>query len=136
MFALAREFGLQRFPSVIAGVCFSLGGVLGGVTWGYMVDSAICTPPDLFVPASGIEGGEPGHNLINAALGGFSMGMAVLAGGLHMPIMCGYEGLGADASRGRWLCCSSPPSGLAGAAGRASPRRRTSAGRTSLPWKV
>ncbi len=97
MFALAREFGLKRFPSVIAGVCFSLGGVLGGVTWGYMVDSAIWLPLIFLFLLRALKAESRGRAAINAALGGLSMGMAILAGGLHMPIMQALAAVGAVA---------------------------------------
>jgi hypothetical protein len=44
MFALAREMGLSRFSSTIAGICFAFGGFVVHGEWPDMIQSAIWLP--------------------------------------------------------------------------------------------
>ncbi len=44
MFALVRDFGLSRFSAFVAGLCFSLGGVVAGLGWLDFLESSIWLP--------------------------------------------------------------------------------------------
>jgi hypothetical protein len=87
MFALARELGLRRFPSVIAGICFSLGGVVAAASWPDMLHSAIWLPLVFLFLLRAIRAEGLRRALLNAALSGLGLGLAVLAGRLHMVMM-------------------------------------------------
>jgi hypothetical protein len=95
MFALARELGLRRFPSIIAGICFSLGGLLGGVAWPDMVDSAIWLPLIFLLLLRALKAENAGRSALYASLSGLGLGMAILAGRLHLPMMQALAVLGA-----------------------------------------
>ncbi len=87
MFALARELGLRRFPALIAGICFSLGGLTGAVAWPDMVNSAIWLPLVFLFLLRALRAETTKRAALNASLGGLSLGTAILAGRLHMPVM-------------------------------------------------
>ncbi len=89
MFALAREFGLNRLSSLVAGMCFSLGGFVGRIGWPDMLQSAIWLPLVLLFLLRAMRTPALRRCLLNAALGGLAMGMAILGGRLHMVIMQG-----------------------------------------------
>src|SRR5271165_4521047 len=86
MFALAREFGLNRLSSLIAGICFSLGGFVARIPWPDMLQSAIWLPLVVLFVLRAVRTPTLGIALLNAGLAGLSMGMAVLGGRLHMVV--------------------------------------------------
>jgi hypothetical protein len=87
MFALARELRLRRFSSVIAGICFSLGGLVGRAPWAFLVHSAIWLPLIVLFLLRALRAEKTGRAALYASLSGLSLGLAILAGGLHMAIM-------------------------------------------------
>src|SRR5271169_2766195 len=89
MFALAREFGLNRFSSLIAGICFSLGGFVSRIGWPDMLQSAIWLPLVFLFLLRALRAPIPQRCLLNASLAGLAMGMAILAGRVHMVMMQG-----------------------------------------------
>ena len=87
MFALTRELGLRRFSSIIAGICFSLGGLVGGVLWTYMVHGAIWLPLVFLFLLRALRAAGTKRAALYASLSGLSLGLGVLAGGLHTSMM-------------------------------------------------
>jgi hypothetical protein len=90
MFLLACEIGLGRFASLVAGLCFSLGGFLGGpVAWGWphLLDSGIWLPLILLFLTRSLRHPDLLRAILNACLAGLGLAMVVLAGGLHLAIM-------------------------------------------------
>jgi hypothetical protein len=87
MFALAREFGLRRFPSLVAAICFSLGGLLGAVSWPDMVDSAIWLPLIFLFLLRALRAELLQRAVLYASLTGLALGLSILGGRLHMAIM-------------------------------------------------
>ena len=88
MFALARELKLSRFTALVAGLCFSLAGVIeNNMSWPDMLHSAIWLPlVALFLFRSFVEV-RPRRVLMNGALSGLFWGLSILAGRLHIAIM-------------------------------------------------
>ncbi len=87
MYALVREFGLRRFSAIIAGICFSLGGFVGHAGWPHMLHSGIWLPLIFLFLLRGIRAGSRKHAFLNSSLSGIFLGLAILAGGLHVVIM-------------------------------------------------
>ena len=87
MFALVRQIGLSRFAAIIAGICFSLGGFLINVSWAHIYGSAIWLPLIFLFLIRAIDARTVKRCLLHASAGGLMMGMAVLAGGIHVVIM-------------------------------------------------
>ena len=88
MYWLARDLKLERTPAVIAAVCFGMGGTLiHNVSWPHIVQSGIWLPLVFLTCRRALEA-ESWRRTLSYAWGcGLAMGMAVLAGGLHMVIM-------------------------------------------------
>jgi hypothetical protein len=89
MFMLAREFGLTRLSSLIAGMCFSLGGFVSRIGWPDMLQSSIWLPLVFLFLLRALRATALPRCLMNAGLVGLAMGMAVLGGRVHMVIMLG-----------------------------------------------
>jgi hypothetical protein len=87
MFALARELGLGRFPAMVAGLCFSLGNFLAISSWPHFWETGIWLPLVLLFLLRALRAEGRRTLLRNAVLGGLSLGLAILAGGLHIAIM-------------------------------------------------
>ena len=87
MFVLIRELGLSRFAALIGGVCFSLGGFLAGAGWPHILGSGIWLPLIFLFLLRATRAETVGQAALHAAAGGLSLGIAILAGGLHMVIM-------------------------------------------------
>ncbi len=88
MYALVRELGLRRFAAIVAGICFSLGGFvarLGG--WPHMLHSGIWLPLIFLFLVRGMRAGTTKQALLNSSLSGICLGLAILAGCLHVVIM-------------------------------------------------
>ncbi len=95
MFALGRELGLRRFPSVVAGICFSLGGSLGGVAFLDWVETGIWLPLVFLFLLRALKAETTRKAAFYASLTGSSMGLAILAGRLHLSMMQALAVLGA-----------------------------------------
>jgi hypothetical protein len=86
MLLLARELGLGWFAGYTSAICFALGGVVGKVSWPDYLDSAIWLPLlFLFLMRALRRGGRA--RIRDACLAGTALGLAVLAGRLHVAIM-------------------------------------------------
>ena len=87
MFALIRELGLDRFPALLAGVIYSLGGFVGVVPWPHLMESTIWLPLQFLLMLRALGAPEARRWLLYAALAGLTLAMSILAGGLHMVMM-------------------------------------------------
>ena len=87
MFALIRELSLSRFPALIAAVCFSLGGFLAGIGWPHLLGSGIWLPLIFLFLLRATKANTVRQAALYAAASGLSLGIAILAGGLHIVIM-------------------------------------------------
>lgn len=87
-FCLARELQLSVFAGLIAGICFSFGGVVGRLPeWPHLLDSAMWLPLIFLCLLRAMQARYPGGTVLYSSLCGLSLGMSVLAGGLHFAIM-------------------------------------------------
>ena len=90
MYRLVRELELGEFPAILAGICFSFGGMLGHIPeWPHLLNSGIWLPLIFLFLLRAMKAGNWRRALLYAAVCGLSLGMAILAGGLHMAIMQG-----------------------------------------------
>ena len=87
MFALIREMGLNRFPALIAGLSYSLGGFVGAAPWPHLLDSAVWLPLQFLLTLRALHADTMRRSLTYAALGGVTLGLSILAGGLHIVMM-------------------------------------------------
>lgn len=87
MFALVREFGLNRFSALLAGICFSFGGFVSRMQWPHMLESSIWLPLIFLFFLRAIRAGCTRGAIRSAVLGGLMLAMSALAGGLHVVIM-------------------------------------------------
>ena len=87
MFALARELGLSRLSSLVAGICFSMGGFVGRISWPDMVQSAVWLPLVFLFLLRALRAPGGRGRFLNAALAGMAMGAAILGGRIHIVIM-------------------------------------------------
>jgi hypothetical protein len=87
LFLLAREFGLSRFASFVAGICFSLGGFVARMGWPHMLESSIWLPLIVLAFLRALRAGDIRRLVRNASLGGMALGMSILAGGFHVVIL-------------------------------------------------
>jgi len=107
MFFLARAIGLRRFSALVASLCFSLGGFMGGpVAWGWphLMDSGIWLPVILLFLMRSLRHPDLLRSILNACLAGLALAMVILAGGLHLAIMDALvvAGAGAVFACGAW----------------------------------
>ena len=86
MFALIRELGLDRFPALLAGLCYSLGGFVGVIPWPHFLESSVWLPLQFLLMLRALEASGR-RSLLYAALAGLTLGMSILAGGLHIVMM-------------------------------------------------
>ena len=88
MFFLAREIGLKSgFAAFVSTLCFTLGGFVGRVGWPNMLDSAIWTPLIFLCLLRALNSDNGRRRILYACCSGLSLGMAILAGSLHVAIM-------------------------------------------------
>jgi len=87
MFALVRALGLSHYAALVAGACFSLGGMVGRVGWPDMLDSAAWLPVIVLFLLRAINARRPLPGLLYAGLAGLALGLAILGGRLHIAIM-------------------------------------------------
>ncbi len=87
MFALIREMGLNRFPALVAGLCYSLGGFMGAAPWPHLLDSAVWLPLQFLLMLRALQAPALRRSLTYAALCGLTLGLSILAGGLHIVMM-------------------------------------------------
>lgn len=88
MYWLARELGLRTLASVIAGLCFSLGGFLAHLPdWPHLLESGIWLPVMLCALLKAVRAESPRRSCAWAVLSGLGLALSILAGGLHIVIM-------------------------------------------------
>lgn len=87
MFALVRELGLRRYSAMIAGISFSLGGFVARMSWPHMLESSIWLPLIFLFLLRACKAHTMPQSWLQASLSGLSLGMAVLAGGLHIVML-------------------------------------------------
>ncbi len=87
MFALIHELGLGRLAALIAAVCFSLGGFLVRAGWPHILGSGIWLPLIFLFLVRAMKAETLRQAALRASACGLSLGIAILAGGLHMVIM-------------------------------------------------
>jgi hypothetical protein len=87
MFALIRELGLSRFSALVAGLCFSIGGIVGRVPWPHLFESALWLPLLFLFLLRALRAASWRRAGLYAALAGVTLGMSILAGGLHFVMM-------------------------------------------------
>jgi len=87
MFALIREMGLSRYAALLAGLCYSLGGFVGTAPWPHLLESAVWLPLQFLLMLRALQTPAPRKSLTYAALAGLTLGLSILAGGLHIVMM-------------------------------------------------
>ena len=87
MFALIREMGLSRYAALLAGVCYSLGGFVGTAPWPHLLESAVWLPLQFLLMLRALQAPALRQSLTYAALAGLTLGLSILAGGLHVVMM-------------------------------------------------
>ena len=87
MFLLAQELKLNCFAAFVAALCFSLGGFVGQVGWPDMLDTAIWLPLILLFLIRALSSQQLERAALYACLTGLALGMAILAGRLHLVMM-------------------------------------------------
>ena len=87
MFALIRELGLNRFSALVGAICFSLGGFVARMSWPHMLESCIWLPLIFLFLLRACRAPTMRRSLLEASLSGLGLGMAILAGGLHIVMM-------------------------------------------------
>ena len=87
MFALVRELGLRRFPSLIAGICFALSGPLGGTQFLNWVETGIWLPVVFLFLLRALKAETTRKAAVQASVSGLALGLAILAGGLHYSML-------------------------------------------------
>ncbi len=89
MFVLARHLRISSFGSAVAGITFALGGYLANTLHPHTLDSGIWLPLIVYFFLKSTGEDRPKRAAFFASLSGISLGMTVLAGGIHMTIMSG-----------------------------------------------
>lgn len=87
MFALIREMGLDRFPALLAGLIYSLGGFVGVVQWPHLLESSVWLPLQFLLMLRALQHHAMRRSITHAALAGLTLGLSILAGGLHIVMM-------------------------------------------------
>src|SRR5258708_6999530 len=87
MFLLCRELALSAFASFVAALCFSLGGFTGRVGWPNILDSAVWAPSIFLCLLRALAAADVRRRVGWAAIAGLALGMAILAGSLHVALM-------------------------------------------------
>ena len=87
MFFLARELGLSRYAAFLSGLCFALGGFVGHVPWPHMLESSIWLPLIFLFFLRAIHARQTSALASYASLGGLTLALSILAGGLQIVIM-------------------------------------------------
>jgi hypothetical protein len=90
MFRLIRRFGLGWFAGFLAGITFAFGQYIVSIPgWPHLLESAIWLPAVFELLLMAWRERKPARALLKAGFSGILLGVAVLAGGLHLVIMDG-----------------------------------------------
>lgn len=87
MFLLAEELGLPGIAALVAALSFSLSGMFLGPGWPNFVNSAVWLPLIALFLLRALKCGRCAKGALYACAAGLSLGLAILAGGLHVVIM-------------------------------------------------
>ncbi len=87
MFALLRELRRSRFASFAGAVAFSLGGLLVRMIWPQYIESCIWLPAVFLFLLRALRAERRDRALLEAAFGGFCLGLSILTGGMAFFIM-------------------------------------------------
>jgi len=88
MFRLVRDLELDDFPAIVAGICFSLGGLLSRFgEWPHLLSSGIWLPLIFLFLLRALKARDVVRMVLYASACGLTLGLSILAGGLHMAIM-------------------------------------------------
>jgi hypothetical protein len=87
MFLLIKDLGLSSFSGLAAGITFGMGGLIARAPWPDMIDSAVWLPLVILFLRRALRSVEPGRKIRYGALCGMALGMAVLAGRIHIVMM-------------------------------------------------
>ncbi len=88
-YLMARELGRSTFASLLAGLCFGLGGIVGELPWPHMLESAIWLPLLFLFLVRGFRADHWRAGVTYGALAGLMLGLSTLAGGFHLVLMQG-----------------------------------------------
>lgn len=89
-YLLARELDLDEFPAILCGLCFSLGGLLSRFAdWAHMLQSGIWLPLIFLFLVRALKAQSLPAAAFRSMLCGLSLGLSILAGGLHLVILQG-----------------------------------------------
>lgn len=97
MYLLAAELGLCGFAGFVAALCFSLGGFVGAIGWPDMLDSSVWLPLIVLFLIRAFRYQSSGVGLLYSVLAGVALGMTILGGRVHIPMMNVLVILGAAA---------------------------------------
>ena len=88
MFLCARELGVRNhFAAFVAALCFSLGGFLGRMGWVHLMDSAVWLPLVFYFLLRALRSPTLERRLLRSCLAGVFLGVSLLAGSIHIPLM-------------------------------------------------
>jgi membrane protein YfhO len=88
MFFCARELGIKsNFAAFVTAACFTLGGFLGKTGWVHLMDSAIWLPIIFYFLLRALRSPPLARRIAYSCVAGVCLGMAVLAGSIHIPLM-------------------------------------------------
>jgi hypothetical protein len=89
MFLLVREVGLRAFSALVAGITFGLGGLIARAPWPDMRDTAVWLPLIILFTLRAMRAKKSSLRIFYGSLAGVALGMAILAGRIHIVIMDG-----------------------------------------------
>ncbi len=87
MFLLVKDLGLSSFSGLVAGLTFGMGGLIARAPWPDMIDGAVWLPLVILFLTRALRSENPGCRIRYSALSGAALGMAVLAGRIHIVMM-------------------------------------------------
>ncbi len=93
MYLLIRELELSFLAGLVAGICFSLGGLARVSGWPHLLESGIWLPLLLLFLLRATAAQSIRRVLSWSSLAGLCLAMSTLAGGLHLVIMQGLVAL-------------------------------------------
>lgn len=89
-YRLLRFLSLDRSAASVGGVCFSFGGILGGLEeWPHLLQTGIWTPVVVLLGLKANRSSTKLAVLAWGSLAGLCFGVSILAGGLHFAMMEG-----------------------------------------------
>ncbi|MEO8051550.1 MAG: hypothetical protein ABI833_14115, partial [Acidobacteriota bacterium] len=87
MFALLRDMELNRFPALLGGLCYSIGGFVGVAPWPHLLESSVWLPLQFLLMLRALSATAMRPSLAYSGLAGLTLGLSILAGGLHIVMM-------------------------------------------------